>query len=266
MWKCERFEKKVAILEKQTLFNKTEMRTLEIKKNKPNTHVVTSVGVLWKWGRMLWSNTINSALDSAECGWVIRTSEQVLNVAALPVQTHSNPLLEFPNHMSLELNIVSQLIHMMDDWVPIQLLVIQCRPDPSNNPREKSHKGSGLGNVATTGSQSWGWWPCHKRIPPLSGVSRNVGSGSILHEPQVPKLESPSPQGSIELLQGDQITPRVHRFCFAMCAFLNIRTFRINWSNLRISSVHTFCWELFDFPELPIFSNRSHFHIFKIWW
>ena len=40
-----------------------------------------------------------------------------------------------------------------DEWlsssVPIHLLVIHCRPDPSNNPREKSQKGSDLGNVGS---------------------------------------------------------------------------------------------------------------------
>ena len=260
--------KKVVILEKQTLFNKTEMRTLE---KKTNTHVVTSVGFLWKWGRMLWSNTINSTLDSAECGWVIRTSEQVLNVAALPVQAHSNPLLEFPNHTSLELNIVSQLIHMMDDWVlQFQYSCWWFTVDPilQITPEKK-----------VTRVQVWGMWrprevcleaddPVTKGFrQPLSGVSRSVGSGPILHEPLVLKLESPSPQGSLELLQGDQITPRVHRFCFAMCAFLNLRTFRINRSNLCISSVHIFCWELFDFPELPLFFQIARIStIFKIWW
>ena len=64
------------------------------------------------------------------------------------------------------------LIDPHDGWlsysVPIQLLVIHCRFDPSNNPREKSHKGSGLGNVVNTGSMSWSWWFCHQRIPPAT--------------------------------------------------------------------------------------------------
>ena len=206
---------------------------------------------------MLWSSTINSTLDSTECGWVIRTSEQVLNVAALPVQAHSNPLLEFPNHTSLELNIVSQLIHMMDDWVlqfQYSCWWFTVAPILQITPEKK-----------VTRVQVWGMWrprevcleaddPVTKGFrQPLSGVSRSVGSGPILHEPLVLKLESPSPQGSLELLI-KHFRSLIMSYG-AMCAFLNLRTFRINRSNLCISSVRV----LFDFPELPLFFKSLAF-------